>query len=233
MPTTTRATSEESSYASAVEPETKAVALAGASAAMGAGGAAAAVVLAVVGLGGAAPRAMMSSATLVLGTALLLDAGAVAARRRHLVREGVGADEPTIRAVLAAGISAASLAGLAGIVLGILALAGLAPGRLCAVALVGFGLALLLESPEKELLAMQYRAPDGPRLRATIDEVLEVTAAGDVLVGLSAIMLGVIGLLAAGPTVPVLIGYVGVGTLMALGGAAYGASMGGMLLHAR
>jgi hypothetical protein len=235
MSTTTRAIPEEPFYAGAVEPEKKSAAVAGAGASAEVVLAAVAIVLAVVGLARIAPRSMMSVATILLGAALLLDAVAVGARHRHLVRESVGADERTIRAVLTGAISAGSVAGLAGIVLGILALAGLAPGRLCAVALIGFGVALLFGSPSKELLALQYTAPWGMRIamREAIDEVLDVTAAGDVLVGLAAIVLGVIGLLAATPAIPVLIGFIGVGTLALLAGAAYGARMGGLLLHAR
>src|SRR5262245_51107344 len=72
--------------------EKKVVEAAGATATTEAIGAAAAVVLAIIGLAGALPIAMMSIATIVLGAAILLDAGAVGARHYRLLSEATHAE---------------------------------------------------------------------------------------------------------------------------------------------
>src|SRR5215472_164875 len=89
-----------------LERETEMLGVSGAGATAGAIGAAGAIVLAIIGLTGSLTNAMMAIATIVLGVAILLDAGAVGARYKQLVGERWGGRERMARLTVGGGISA-------------------------------------------------------------------------------------------------------------------------------
>jgi hypothetical protein len=216
------------------EQERKMLQVAGAGATTGAVGAAAAIVLAIVGLAGALSTGMMSVATIVLGAAMLSDSGAIGARYGRLARESWAGEDRVARLELGGGISAGSLAGLTGIVLGIMALLGVAPVSLCSVALIVFGAGMLLGSAAKARLASLSTGVYGlsERTRAVIDEALTVSAGAEVLVGVGAVVLGVLALLGIQSTTLVLVGSLCVGAALLLSGSAFGARMFGIMRHA-
>jgi hypothetical protein len=211
------------------------VEVAGAGATTEAIGAAAAIVLAIIGLAGGLTDAMMAVATIILGAAVIMDAGAVGSRYERLMRDAWAGDERLLRVELGGGLSAGAIAGIAGIVLGILALLGMTPVSLCAVALIAFGAALLFGSAAKGRLASlgasHFGLPEGAR--RVVDEALSVSAGGEVLVGIGAAILGILALLGVEPVTLVLIGFLAVGSALLLGGSALGARLFGMLRHAR
>jgi hypothetical protein len=209
------------------ERDKKMVAAAGAGAATEAIGAAAAIVLAIIGLSGAFPIALMSITTIVLGAAILLDAGSVGARYRRLMGEAMTGEEHRIHPEVGGGMSAESIAGIAGIVLGILALLGVAPRFLCSIALIAFGAGLLFGSAAKGRFASLSTERYGlaTATRRIIDEALNVTAGGEVIVGIGAIVLGILALLRIQPVVLVLAGYLAVGATMLFSGSTIGARM--------
>jgi hypothetical protein len=217
------------------ERDRKALEVAGAGAMTESIGAAAALVLAIVGLTGALPVAMMAIATIVLGAAILLDASAVSARYSRLVGEAWGTESQRVRAELGGGISAESIAGIAGIVLGILALLGMAPVALCTVALMVFGAALIFGSAAKSRFAAVSTAQYGigEKARRAIDEALSLSSSGEVLIGIGAIVLGILALLGVAPVALVLVGLLAVSCAILLTGSALGARMFGILRHAR
>src|SRR5579864_6402224 len=139
---------EERQQRSEFATEKRAIEVTGAGATAEAIGAVGAIVLAIIGLTGALSEAMMAIAAIVLGAAILLDAGTVSARYNRLVNDAWGS-ERLVRAEVGGGISAGAIAGIAGIVLGILALLGFEPILLCSVALIVFGAALLFGSAAK------------------------------------------------------------------------------------
>lgn len=197
-------------------------------------GAAAGIVVAIVGLAGALPLTMMAISTIVIGAALLLDAGAVGARWSRLVGRAALGEEHVVREEVGGGMSAEALGGLAGIVLGILALLGTSPSTLCAAALIVFGAALLFGSALKGRLvalgATQYEATNIGTGRA-IAEALSLSSGGDVLVGIGAVVLGILALLSVAPITLVLVGYIGVSAVVLLSGTALGARMVGVMHH--
>lgn len=215
------------------EREKKMVEVAGAGSATEAIGGAAAVVLSIIGLAGALSSAMMETGTIVLGAALLFDAGAIAARYERLCRTAWG--EQSHAASFSSGISAESVAGLTAIVLGILALLGMAPVTLCSVALIVLGAALLFASAAKSrftsVSTSQYGVSD--RARQVLDEATNLTAGSDVLIGIGAVVLGILALLGIQSTTLVLVGYLGIGFATMMGGSAGGARMRALLRHAR
>lgn len=209
--------------------------VAGAGATAEAIGAAAAIVLAIVGLAGTLTAAMMAIATIIVGIAIVLDAGTLTARYHRLVQEVWAKDEHFVRAEFGTGISAGALSGIAGIVLGILSLLGMAPTTLCAAALIAFGAALLFGSAAKGRLASlstaRFGMADAPA--RVIDEAMGLSAGGEVFVGIGGVVLGILSLLAIQPDTLVLVGLLGVSATVLMGGSAFGARMFAILRHTR
>ena len=136
-----------------------------------AGGSIAVIALAIAGLAGIWVNNLAAIATIVLGAAVLLESGAFSPTT---IERGEWA-------------SGTFMAGLAGIILGILALLGKAPGTLLSVAVLGFGAGFLF-SPLAEW-SFGSRA-----LAAVAAVVLGILA----VVGLDQIMLVLVALLTLG-----------------------------------
>jgi hypothetical protein len=220
--------------AGTTEQEKKAVEAAGAGATTEAIGAAAAIVLAIIALAGILQLPLMAIATIVLGVAILMDAASVGARYSRLLRASWTGEGHLARTELGGGVSAGALAGIAGIVLGILALLGLSPVALCAVALIVFGGGLLFGSAAKGRLASLGTTHYGVSAHTgrLIDETIGLSSGGEVFMGIGAVVLGILSLLGLDPVILVLVGYLGVGAAVLLSGSAFGARMFGILRHA-
>jgi hypothetical protein len=163
---------------------------------MEASGAIATMALAIVGLASVFSITMASIATIVIGASILLEGGAF----------GAGAG---LRAVPeAGGMSAEFLGGLAGIVLGILALLGVASQSLVSVAVLTFGASFLLSG-----------------LARTQFNWLASSAGSHVFVGLGAIVLGILAVIGLDPLTLVLVGLLSLGAVALFSGSAYGANL--------
>ncbi|HEX8789565.1 MAG TPA: hypothetical protein VF765_01340 [Polyangiaceae bacterium] len=189
-------------------------------------GGAAAVVLAIIGLAGGMPIAMMSIATIVLGGAILLDSMAIGGRYERLVRDTWGSDVRVSKVQLGTGLSAEALAGIAGVVLGILSLLGFMPETLCAIALIVFGGGLMLGSMARRRFnatsAAHYGSGASHTAMRALEEATTVAAGGEVLIGIGAVVLGILSLLGLYPVTLVLVGFLGVGGVVMLGGSVLG-----------
>lgn len=172
------------------------------------------IVLAILGLVGVVPAAMISVATIVAGAAILLQGAQLAAEyRRFLVRPGAGAQP----GAMGGGISLDFLAGGTGIVLGILSLFS-HPGVLVPAALIVFGSTLLLGGA----VAARRGAAEG--IVSTEDggwqiiaEQMGAMASGaQMLIGIAVIVLGILALMPIQTDVLTLVGLlaVGAGALM-------------------
>jgi hypothetical protein len=144
------------------------------------------IVLAIIGLA-AAPRAWGSVATIALGVAFVLERWTLAER----AHEGGVTPGPEAKR----GLTAESVAGWTGIVLGILALLRLAPTFLIPISVIVYGAGLALGSGVG-------------------------TRSGRVLVGCAAIVLGVLALLRVDPRTLSLIGLLGMGATLLFSGPA-------------
>jgi hypothetical protein len=196
--------------------------------------AAGAIVLAILGLAGAMSGYMMTIGTIVLGAAILLQAGSIGARRHRLVEETATADPRMAQAEVHGGMGAESIAGVTGIVLGILALLGVANAvTLCAVALIAFGGGLLLGSAA----TARFRTLSGGRhelsesTRHVLHEALSFSTGAEVFVGIAGVVLGILALLGVFPATLVLIGLLAVGFSALLSGSSVGAHMLGLARH--
>lgn len=147
--------------------------------------AAAGVALAIIGLVGVAPRFLDTIAVIVLGVAFLLERWTVTARMH----------EGTLTGIEARGLTAESVAGWTGVVLGILSLLRLVPTILAPIALIVFGAGLALGSGIG-------------------------TRSGRLLVGIGAIVLGILSLIQLDPRTLTLVGLIGVGAILMLSGPA-------------
>jgi hypothetical protein len=181
--------------------------------------AAAGAILAIIGLAGIYSGFLLAVSSIVLGVSFLFEGGAIVARRSALLQETT---EGRVQlAELGAGMTGETLAGLVGIVLGILSLVGVVPAVLLPCAVIVFGAALILGSGANVRmndLAMAYRQ-EHPAARRVMREAVIATTGLQVLVGLGAITLGIIALARIMPLVLSLVGVLVIGITFLLSNA--------------
>jgi hypothetical protein len=189
----------------------------------------AAVVLAILGLAGLLPVYLLAIAAIAVGVALLFEGGAIAVRYSRLLTETAGSRLSSTE--LGGGMGVEVLGGIAGIALGILALLGLVPLTLTAVAAIVFGGTLLLSSGTATrlncLVIDGHGLPDTARRVAR--EAVFAAASVRVLVGLAGGILGLLALLGIYPMVLALVAMLCLGASVLLSGAAISSKMLGIL----
>jgi hypothetical protein len=161
------------------------------------------IVLAVVALAGVSAHALASIAAIVIGGGLMVQAMNSAAeqiRPTAVATTGVAVQ----RTELSGDVLVDCLCGVAGIVLGILALVGAGSAALLSAALIVYGGALLVGG------AASARMPG-----------LMAPSGMEMLIGLAAIVLGIVSVLMAGAGILVLVGFLTVGAAMLLVSAAF------------
>jgi hypothetical protein len=187
-------------------------------------GGSAALVLAILGLATVMPQTLAAVATIAIGVALLTEGASIAARYARILARSeasrVGAAE------LGGGISAEFVAGGTGLVLGLLALLGVAPVSLTAVAAIVFGGALLLGSGATSRLGA---LAGEQREMQTTREVVQASSGAQVLVGLGSAVLGIVALVGVAPETLALVALLSVGAAIVLNGTALTALMTNML----
>jgi hypothetical protein len=180
-----------------------------------------AIVLAIVALAGTLPVHLSAIAAIVLGGGLLLEGAAIGARFGKLLGEIVG---PRFSmAELGGGMTAEFFAGAAGIVLGILALVGIVSVTLLSVAAIVFGAALLLgagATSSLNALIVEHRYRAHEVVRRVAGTMVSGTAGAQVLVGLSAIILGIVALTDVHPLTLSLVAFLAVGAAVGVSGLA-------------
>jgi hypothetical protein len=183
-------------------------------------GGGAAVVLAILGLAGVLPAYMAPIATLAIGAALCVEGGALVARCSRLISRAGGTRSAA--AELGGGTSAELLGGGAGVVLGILALLGVAPTILVAAAVVTFGGSLLFGSAATARLNAVTETSSETHAQHLAREAVWVAVGAQVLTGFAAVVLGVIALVGLAPMVVSLVALLAVGAAVLLSGSAVG-----------
>jgi len=188
------------------------------------------VVLAIIGLAGSLPGYMASVATIAFGVALLAQGGAIAARYTRLLRETTPTEWDG-RTEIGGGMGAEFLAGGAGVVLGILGLLGLGTATLIPIAIIVFGGALLLGSSATADLST-LGAPDAHERFAHIARQASVAASGaQVLVGIAAVVLGIIALVGIDPVLVTLVALLVLGASVLFSGTAVSSRMASVMRH--
>lgn len=160
-------------------------------------------VLAIIGLAGWRPELLAGVATIVFGAALLIQGGTLLSEFSQVFTPA-GALQTASEAFAGDGLAAMFPVAIAGIVLGILALLGVAPYTLTAVSVIAFGAALMLSAQSvRRLYAMQAEMR-----RVTVSsysvreflagEMASGSAGIQFLTGLAALVLGIIAVVMTG-----------------------------------
>ncbi|HEV7138885.1 MAG TPA: hypothetical protein VGN43_19775 [Steroidobacteraceae bacterium] len=165
--------------------------------AMDAIGGIATAVLAIIGLAGWRPELLAGVATIVFGAALLIQGGALLSEYAQVFTPA-GALQTASDAVGGDGLAAMFPVGIAGIVLGILALLGIASYALTSISVIAFGAALMLSAQSvRRLYKLQSEAQVASAVSYSTREFLAgEMAAGSAgiqfVAGLAALVLGII-----------------------------------------
>jgi hypothetical protein len=172
------------------------------------------MVLSILGIVGVFPSYMAAIAVIGLGTILLFQSGNVVLHYTELVREA-GAINVVSASVVSRGIMAEFLAGLASIVLGVLALLGIVPMTLLSVAVIIYGGTLMLTSGESIWLNSLV-AKDNAVLRELMHCMSLAAAGAQILAGVAALVLGILGVVGIAPIIMVLVALLATGTSVLL-----------------
>jgi hypothetical protein len=182
-------------------------------------GGGAAVVLAILGLLGLLPLTFNAIAAIALGAALLLGGAALARRYTHMVPV---ATVSRARQEVAGALGLQAIAGVAAIVLGILALLRIDSLQLLGVTAIVLGAALLAGGGALARLARSARW-----LRGEADTAY-ATGGWEALVGIGAVVLGILALTGHAPLTLTLIAMLSVGAAILAGGTVLAARLFGM-----
>lgn len=176
----------------------------------------AAVVLAVIALAGVSVGILASIATIVIGVGLMVQAFNSAAESSRMAQAAAGAD-------VGGEVMVDCLCGVAGIVLGILALIGISTAHLVPGALIVFGGALLLGGAIS--LRPRNISIASPGTEPRIVSFQGSAAAGgmEILIGIAAIVLGILALILVAPAAGILalVGLLAVGVALLLVSATF------------
>jgi hypothetical protein len=156
-----------------------------------------AVVLSILGLAGVLPGFMASLCAIGLGIAFLVESGLVGAVLARSRKQG---DVRAFRAGVGGTVMVQALAGLTGVLLGILALAGFDRLVLLAVVAVVFGVSLLMAYDHRE----------------------EIPSSSRVLIGVGTGVLGILALVETPSATLILVALLLVGTAAVLAGSTMG-----------
>ncbi len=190
-----------------------------------------AVVLSIVGLANVVPELMVSIAGIVIGAAFVLEGAVIAAEYSRLLST---ADASAQRSSEVGGLTIEMLAGLVGIVLGVLSIIGIDPPVLMACSAIVFGSALVLSSGAIARLNdfKTQATPAGaalPPAQTVVQEAMAAAAGAQVFTGLAAIVLGILALVNISPPTLTLVALLAVGATILLRGSAIGSRSFSML----
>jgi hypothetical protein len=174
------------------------------------------IVLGVIALAGTWSGALASIVTIVVGVGLMVQAFNSAAENSKVIAANVASVPDLGGEVMVDGLS-----GFTGIILGILALAGINTPYLVSSALIVFGGALLLSGaiglPPR---ASQSTVPGG-QAQVVSYQGSAATGGMEILIGIAAIVLGIPSLIFVGSWVLALVGFIAVGAALLMVSATF------------
>lgn len=183
---------------------------------------AAGVILAVLGLIGVLQLYMAAIAAICVGAALLIEGLGIGSRIKAM-RHGMGGDRAAMGG-LAGGTSVEVLGGIAGIVLGVLALFDVLPGEMLAIAALVYGATLILGSGATRQLDASLAIRDDQSQAA--HQALVTSDGAKILAGLAAAALGILFLADVITAIEaLLVAFLVVGAVNLLSGGALSARM--------
>jgi hypothetical protein len=156
-----------------------------------------AIVLSILGLAGLFPSFLLGIAVIVIGGALIMEGGAVAARLSYALRE---ASEGKIElAELGGGVSLEFLGGAAGIALAIIGLAGVVPMILWPIAAIVYGAAHLFGSTITAHIRTYKYLGQPEHVQNVANQAVRAAADVQGLIGIGGITLGILALIGFAP----------------------------------
>ncbi len=176
-------------------------------------GAIAAVILAVIGLAGLLSNLLAAIATIVIGAGILAEGWSVGSTYRQWssVSGTAGQGSRTSGA-----LTAEFLGGMAGIVLGILALFHGAADQLLAIALLVYGATLLLSSFSASQANWRSSFFSQSGMQSSAVTAGPVAHSGQLLVGLGTVVLGILAVVGLAPMTLILVGLLSLGAVLLL-----------------
>ena len=181
-------------------------------------GAFAVIILAIVGLAGVDANSMAAITTIIVGAFFLFEGGSLTTGYRRVLSEA-----QSEKAMTEGGVTSEFMAGVAGIVLGILGLFGIYPLILLPAAVIVFGAALLLTGVTASRLQWLLGYPGRPNPEH-LDEALHEVASlsgSYFFVGVGAIVLGILGVIGLSSVVLTLVGLLSLGVAGLFSGASF------------
>jgi len=179
-------------------------------------GGAGAVVLAILGLIGVLPAPLAAIAAIAIGLSLAIGGGSVASQYSRLL---VKTEPRPVAQVVAAGMSMEALCGLAGVVLGILALLHVNELILLPSSLLVFGGALLMASiATARINDVRIRLAPVEETHELAQDAVYAASGSEVLIGAAAVVLGILALSGFDPLTMTLVGLLSVGASVLLSG---------------
>jgi hypothetical protein len=183
------------------------------------------IILAILGLAHVAPASLAAIAVIVTGGAFLLQMATEAGG--YGLAWATSENTDALAVEFGGGMAVEFLAGGTGIVLGILALLGIAPLPLTATAVIIFGAVLLISGGMAAQVSAQRIAASptvDPALRAMARHASGAATAARALIGLTAIVLGILALVQFEASILLLVGLLAVGAALLLSSAATAAA---------
>lgn len=192
-------------------------------------GGAATIILSILGLVGLYPNYFVPISTIAIGITLLFKGAAIASEYPKLLMQTTSTNYQQNE--LTGGMSIEFLAGASGIVLGILALLGLKAVMLCSIALIVFGVGLVAGSGVVSRLNTLKMSLFGTedKTRRVLQEMVSTATHIQILVGLGAIVLGILSLLGIENVTLTLVGLLIIGAAAVLSGTSLTGKMMEML----
>lgn len=172
----------------------------------------AALALAIIGLAHVFPWLLASIATIALGAAFIFEAGTVGRRFSALTKEERTPETETWSGW--GGVTSGFLSGCAGVALGILALLGIATTVLVPVAVIIYGVALVMDSGTKVSLSemeSEQAGLHGVSLKVS-REAASALSGIQVLMGLGSVALGILAIIKIVPQTLCLVAILAVGS---------------------
>lgn len=149
-----------------------------------------AVVLTILALANILPVVLASISAIAIGAGLLFQGAGISSKFSGIVAEAT--DTPSDVEQLKGGLTVEFLGGIAGIVLGILSLIGLAQAILLPVTLIIFGATILIgSSTAAKLNAIRFQDRSN-KVQQAAREMVRGSVGAQVLLGLGGITLGII-----------------------------------------
>lgn len=186
-----------------------------------------ALVLAILGLIGIIPRFFLPISVIAVGVSFLFMSSAAMGRiNLALSRTSESAAE---RGQAASGVTAELVAGVAAIVLGILALIGIATPFLSAISVLVLGAGLVLGSYMTDRLNALILSRSAERPAGTPMGIVSTAMGSSMLIGIGAVVLGILAIIGIAPYTLSLIGIIALGAYDFLSGSAVGGRLFGSM----